>query len=47
MYVIGTAGHVDHGISTLVHVLTGINSDRLAVEHHHVMMIELDLVHYV
>jgi selenocysteine-specific elongation factor len=30
MYVIGTAGHVDHGKSTLVKALTGIDPDRLA-----------------
>ncbi len=29
MYVIGTAGHVDHGKSALVKALTGIDSDRL------------------
>src|SRR5215210_111096 len=29
MYVIGTAGHVDHGKSTLVKALTGIDPDRL------------------
>ena len=28
MYVIGTAGHVDHGKSTLVKTLTGIDPDR-------------------
>jgi selenocysteine-specific elongation factor len=32
MRVIGTAGHVDHGKSTLVHRLTGIDPDRLAEE---------------
>src|SRR6266550_8517958 len=32
MYVIGTAGHVDHGKSTLVLALTGIDPDRLAEE---------------
>src|SRR5438309_484339 len=29
MYVIGTAGHVDHGKSALVRALTGIDPDRL------------------
>jgi translation elongation factor EF-Tu-like GTPase len=29
MYVIGTAGHVDHGKSTLVKALTNIDPDRL------------------
>jgi len=28
-YVIGTAGHVDHGKTTLVKCLTGIETDRL------------------
>jgi selenocysteine-specific elongation factor len=32
MHVLGTAGHVDHGKSTLVHRLTGIDPDRLAEE---------------
>ena len=32
MYVIGTAGHVDHGKSTLVKALTGIEPDRLREE---------------
>jgi selenocysteine-specific elongation factor len=32
MHTIGTAGHVDHGKSTLVEALTGIDPDRLAEE---------------
>ena len=32
MYVIGTAGHVDHGKSRLVRALTGIDPDRLTEE---------------
>jgi len=32
LFVIGTAGHVDHGKSTLIHALTGIDPDRLAEE---------------
>lgn len=32
MRVIGTAGHVDHGKSALVHALTGIEPDRLKEE---------------
>ncbi len=40
-YVIGTAGHVDHGKSTLVHALTGIDPDRLAEEKAREMTIDL------
>lgn len=41
MYVIGTAGHVDHGKSTLVQALTGINPDRLREEQERGVTIEL------
>ncbi|MDW8316336.1 MAG: selenocysteine-specific translation elongation factor [Anaerolineae bacterium] len=41
MRVIGTAGHVDHGKSTLVHALTGIDPDRLAEEKARQMTIDL------
>lgn len=41
MFVIGTAGHVDHGKSTLVQALTGINPDRLAEEQRRSMTIDL------
>ncbi|MBG92819.1 MAG: selenocysteine-specific translation elongation factor [Chloroflexi bacterium] len=41
MYVIGTAGHVDHGKSSLVQALTGINPDRLEVEQIRGLTIEL------
>lgn len=41
MYVIGTAGHVDHGKSTLVQALTGIDPDRLAEEKRRGMTIDL------
>jgi selenocysteine-specific elongation factor len=39
--VIGTAGHVDHGKSTLINRLTGINPDRLKAEQDREMSIEL------
>jgi selenocysteine-specific elongation factor len=39
--VIGTAGHVDHGKSTLVHALTGIDPDRLKEEKDREMTIDL------
>ncbi len=41
MFVIGTAGHVDHGKSTLVEALTGINPDRLREEQEREMTIDL------
>ncbi|MBZ0303261.1 MAG: selenocysteine-specific translation elongation factor [Anaerolineae bacterium] len=41
MRVIGTAGHVDHGKSTLVHRLTQIDPDRLAEEKQRQMTIDL------
>ena len=41
MYVIGTAGHVDHGKSTLVMALTGIDPDRLPEEKEREMTIDL------
>ena len=40
-FVIGTAGHVDHGKSTLVKALTGIDPDRLAEERAREMTIDL------
>src|SRR5438128_9094033 len=41
LHVIGTAGHIDHGKSTLVHALTGIDPDRLAEEKRRGMTIDL------
>jgi selenocysteine-specific elongation factor len=41
VYVIGTAGHVDHGKSTLVKALTGIDPDRLKEEQEREMTIDL------
>ncbi|MDP7532653.1 MAG: selenocysteine-specific translation elongation factor [SAR202 cluster bacterium] len=41
MFVIGTAGHVDHGKSTLVEALTGIDPDRLREEKERGMTIDL------
>src|SRR6186997_521827 len=40
-FVIGTAGHVDHGKSTLVKALTGIDPDRLQEEKEREMTIDL------
>lgn len=41
MRVIGTAGHVDHGKSTLIAALTGIHPDRLKEEREREMTIDL------
>jgi selenocysteine-specific elongation factor len=41
MRVVGTAGHVDHGKSSLVNALTGINPDRLKEEQEREMTIDL------
>lgn len=41
MRVIGTAGHVDHGKSTLIAALTGVHPDRLKEEREREMTIDL------
>ena len=41
MYVLGTAGHIDHGKSVLVRALTGIDPDRLPEEKTRGMTIDL------
>ncbi|MBL8719214.1 MAG: selenocysteine-specific translation elongation factor [Myxococcales bacterium] len=41
MAVLGTAGHVDHGKTTLVHALTGVDTDRLPEEKRRGITIEL------
>src|SRR5690349_6835565 len=44
-YVVGTAGHIDHGKSTLITALTGIDPDRLAEEKRRGMTIDLGFTH--
>ncbi|MFI4978564.1 MAG: selenocysteine-specific translation elongation factor, partial [Solirubrobacterales bacterium] len=44
-FVIGTAGHIDHGKSTLITALTGIDPDRLAEEKRRGMTIDLGFGH--
>jgi selenocysteine-specific elongation factor len=44
-FVIGTAGHIDHGKSTLINALTGIDPDRLAEEKRRGMTIDLGFAH--
>ena len=41
MFVIGTAGHVDHGKSSLVNILSGIDPDRWQEEKDRGMTIDL------
>jgi selenocysteine-specific elongation factor len=41
MFVLGTAGHIDHGKSLLIKALTGIDPDRLREEKERGMTIEL------
>lgn len=44
-FIIGTAGHVDHGKSKLVQALTGTDPDRLAEEKARGMTIDLGFAH--
>jgi selenocysteine-specific elongation factor len=44
--VIGTAGHIDHGKSTLVKTLTGIDPDRLKEEQERGMTIDLGFARF-
>jgi len=43
--VVGTAGHIDHGKSTLVRVLTGIDPDRLKEEKERGITIDIGFAH--
>lgn len=44
--IIGTAGHIDHGKTTLIKALTGINTDRLGEEQKRGISIELGFSHF-
>ena len=44
-YIIGTAGHIDHGKTTLVKALTGQDTDRLKEEKERGISIELGFAH--
>jgi selenocysteine-specific elongation factor len=44
-YVIGTAGHIDHGKTSLVKALTGIDTDRLKEEKERGISIDLGFAH--
>src|SRR5437773_652858 len=43
--IVGTAGHIDHGKSTLVHALTGIDPDRLKEEKERGITIDIGFAH--
>ncbi len=43
--VLGTAGHIDHGKTSLVHALTGIDTDRLPIEKARGITTELGFAH--
>ncbi len=46
-FLVGTAGHIDHGKTTLVRALTGIDTDRLAEEKRRGISIDLGFAHLV
>src|SRR5271168_634081 len=43
--VVGTAGHIDHGKTTLIRALTGIDTDRLEEEKRRGISIDLGFAH--
>lgn len=45
-YIIGTAGHIDHGKTSLVKALTGQDTDRLKEEKERGISIELGFAHF-
>jgi len=46
-YILGTAGHVDHGKSALIRALTGVETDRLKEERQRGISIELGFAEFV
>src|SRR4051794_33490714 len=45
--VIGTAGHIDHGKTSLIRALTGIDTDRLPEEKTRGISIDLGFAHLI
>jgi len=44
--IVATAGHVDHGKTTLIRTLTGVDTDRLAIEKQRGLSIELGFAYW-
>src|SRR6202522_871586 len=44
--IVGTAGHIDHGKTSLVKALTGIDADRLAEEKRRGITIDIGFAHF-
>ena len=44
-FIVGTAGHIDHGKSALVRALTGTDPDRLKEERERGITIDLGFAH--
>src|SRR5262250_2140827 len=45
-YIIGTAGHIDHGKTSLIKALTGVDTDRLKEEKERGISIDLGYAHF-
>ena len=45
-FILATAGHIDHGKSTLIEAMSGTNPDRLPEEQKRGMTIDLGSVSY-
>src|SRR5689334_3994599 len=45
-YIIGTAGHIDHGKTSLIKALTGTDTDRLKEEKERGISIDLGFAHF-
>src|SRR5499425_1910563 len=45
-YILGTAGHIDHGKTALIKALTGVDTDRLKEERERGISIDLGFAHF-
>ena len=45
-FIIGTAGHIDHGKTSLIKALTGIETDRLKEEKERGISIDLGFAYF-